>query len=503
MEDRRRKAVSTTAIPLRCDACGDPLTFSWCCADGKNYHGHRLPFNTVDRDANIARLTAQVADLTGQRDGMLDTFKELHGIMGTPPWVSITDHARCLMSDLEVTRGERDKLTATAAALAADVTAREFQRDEWRLKHADATRQIITLERQVQRLQEQLTAAERERDEQRSGWDDCQRQAQAEIKRLLGLVNNLKAERDEHYRKLCNYWASFGGCSDSAGEQWVKKHEDRVRVLERAPRRVQVVLSAALVQSGMKKIVDDALTPAPPADGRCRHGVDLKAFYCIECDAPREDAPPAETPAPTCKCESDEHCSVHFNCDGTPKPVARDASADAPATNEPPHRDGGYWDGWYDRDQSAHDEIDRLRAELTAEKKRADENWQRHAQSSDRYGSTFKALLDTQAKLGRAVAALREYQEYRFCCSDTPSQTKLDRMVLALDDTVAAILADADSKAAGEAREATVREAKVEALELAISWARQCQSESELVTNLQCEIAQLVVDARRGQGGGR
>jgi hypothetical protein len=61
---------------------------------------------------------------------------------------------------------------------------------------------------------------------------DADRDAIANIDRLTAQVETLKRERDEHYRKLCNYWTTFGGCSDSAGEHWVKQREARIQILE-------------------------------------------------------------------------------------------------------------------------------------------------------------------------------------------------------------------------------------------------------------------------------
>lgn len=99
-------------------------------------------------------------------------------------------------------------------------------------------------------------------------------------------------------------------------------------------------------------------------------------------------------------------------------------------------------------------EVDRLKAELTAEKKRADDNWQRHVASCVKYGHTFKALIDERAKLGRAVAAFSRYREYGKAWVDAMSETSRSQAergagnVRALEAEFDAILTDAGTQAA-------------------------------------------------------
>jgi hypothetical protein len=85
--------------------------------------------------------------------------------------------------------------------------------------------------------------------------------------------------------KLTSYWATYGGCSDAAGEKFVAEKEalrDRVRVLEGAIDRVLDKES-----NGTKSY--------PNTDA-------VGAFYSalLFLRAARKAAPPAETPAPTC-----------------------------------------------------------------------------------------------------------------------------------------------------------------------------------------------------------
>lgn len=143
-------------------------------------------------------------------------------------------------------------------------------------------------------------------------------------------------------------------------------------------------------------------------------------YHTVDCDRAchgtcRMTATPAVTPAPT-KWEADHmglcdhginHRGERHGCDG-----CCDASVDAPVKHdhEECHRIlkaaifSSEWRGT--SIEMASMEIDRLRAAVAAANKLADDNRQRHAASSEKYGRTFKALLDTRSELDAANAEI-------------------------------------------------------------------------------------------------
>jgi hypothetical protein len=246
-----------------------------------------------------------------------------------------------------------------------------------------------------------------------------------------------------------------------------RRLRERVRALEVALRLWSS--GEAMIRPDIWTITNATLTPAPPAITVCSacngSGEGDGDKRCHQC------APPAETPAPV-KWEADhmglcDHGVNHRGnhaCDGcckkaeTPAPTCIHCDAQ-PGFNGHMSSAGfechPCWDKRLARDASVDalselskiagelhmvPEIDRLKAELAAEKKRADE-WQQAAHECNQRNEKRKAELEsahaaTTAKLGRAVVALRS------------SRQNVARFLVTEIDS---ILTDADSKAAGEA----------------------------------------------------
>jgi hypothetical protein len=170
-----------------------------------------------------------------------------------------------------------------------------------------------------------------------------------------------------------------------------------------------------------------------------------------------EESKPAETPAPNVLHAEDIRYAVSMLPDRwdaaktrllrVADTLARDASADAPDWQQMAH-------DRYIAIMQRDDEIDRLKAELDAEKKRADEataklvevervNEQTREDARKQY---FASIDATTAKLGRAVAALQtQCDEHAGNCASWCMKCQEGRI------SRAEVLADADSAQAGEA----------------------------------------------------
>jgi hypothetical protein len=343
--------------------------------------------------------------------------------------------------------------------------------------------------------------------------------ALANIDRLTAQVARLTSDRDAAYRRIeadqkdinelasgfARLQESLTACEQQRDdfkrivEVWRKRHggaEDRVRALERSIERIDfanrqhedVIRGANGFTRTIRDVVIAALNPAPPAASHtldCNEGM----TYGDSCSC----APPAETPAPTCGfagCNDPEHQA----------PVSRDASVDVPA-------DGDYWEGYADGANALGEHRARLRAELAAAKKRADEfaeiiikaaelNASKdrvlaaaneeiarlHASMKLQRDATKKALDDrdaTTAQLGRAAVVLRGV-------CDAWDEGDMTRGANARRDAVA-ILADADGTQAA---------AYVRALDAAVAAARFAFKTGTWPKAWHDAIA--AVDARRG-----
>lgn len=541
---------------VRCERCSEPLTFAWVSADGKNYHGHCLPvvsmLATVDHDtaANIARLTGQVADLksrldavnhwldertkerdearrrlteeeqevelkqaalTGlsveldakhtklvevadrlrksdaQRDAFCTTMAKLHEILATPAWVNIVDHARDAMADLMVTRNERDEALA-------------------QVKHLQAS--IALTDKNTRRMQEELTAlrdfkvmAEEQHEDdncayvkaciERDAACDALRKSDSQRDDLQRMLTACEVDRDG-YRDNCAAWNDR--CESKSAR--VHELEDRVRVLEGA---LGEIATGRYTTWKTQDIAQTALA-TPPAI-----------------------APPAETPAPTCPC-GEPKCSgvndgANHQCGGpgeaclvpgcrecgTRRIVARDASGDGLSRcgrcdgYDPCLRcsDLGQIDRLKDEMRTANESIACLRAELANNERAA---WE----------VATRAHAATKAKLGRAVAALQlgyaHVDAYGLARGDGGllDNQRIEQQQ-AFFDAARAILADAESKAAGEAwaeeEEYIAASLQQRHFDCPHDAEHRCKC-AEAATRIdeRVETALAAVDARRGGG---
>jgi DNA repair exonuclease SbcCD ATPase subunit len=352
------------------------LTFSWCCADGKNYHGHCLPVPKIDADrdaaANIDRLTAQVR--------------------------ALQESVNASLEHIEALKDDRDEYIAKLEAVTYQLDGTGTRVDD---TGEYASSEALRLAR---RLQEQLTAAERERDELIRQLIDTQHdryrimterdKATMYFKRMVeqGVrADRLKSELDE-------------AVSSETHAAW-KEVKARVRVLETAIESVDKFNrqhedyrgSANVYTRAIRDVVIAALTTASPSTGAelaAKHGFQRLSDEAFKRNVERECArvaPPAETPAPTCKwCsrpprENDNVCETCHGflvmVGGRGSPVARDTLADAPAlvdaTTHCLECDRPFQiDAEIDRLRAAvqqyDDKLVSARAELAAEKKRYD-----------------------------------------------------------------------------------------------------------------------------------
>jgi hypothetical protein len=296
-----------------------------------------------------------------------------------------------LTAQVETLKRERD--------VASEVAYERSLRIDEMEHHADELRQ------QVQRLQEALTACEQERD----------------------------AARKHHTASYQDYQQQLA----------------RVRVLETALRQIVATcekflwVGAKTAQGHVYDTAKDALNPAPPAAKehcpRRLMGEDLPLHMPCDTGDHSKDAPPAETPAPTCG-DAEPQAGGSFNAY-----VARDASVDAPAG-------GDYWEGYADGAKTLREDNIRLRAELAAANEEIAPLKANVSGWVDRYQALQEAHAATTAKLGRAVAALRVARDrpavYERHSTDPQRRVQLHGVDAADID---AILADADGTQAAEA----------------------------------------------------
>jgi CRISPR/Cas system-associated endoribonuclease Cas2 len=314
------------------------------------------------------------------------------------------------------------------------------------------TAQVATLKREVDQYEAQLQLERREGRSLALMYD-------RQNEKLQESLTACEQERDDFKRIV---------------EVWRKRHggaEDRVRILESALREVVRwgdKLSWSIMSDAcgwIYGIAKDALTPAPPAASHtidCNEGM----TYGDSCSC----APPAETPAPS---DKDEWTGVNLD------PVAHKLAIIG------------------DRDK----EIDRLRAAFAA----ANEEIARLHASMKLIRDAAKQALDdrdiTTAKLGRAVAALREarlwFRRYDSDAVRLPGEPEgrslSHEQMRALIDP---ILADADGKGAAEAC-AAEREVIDAAKAFRASgvphehWVRLWTTSNEEIERLRAEVAQL------------
>jgi hypothetical protein len=367
---------------------------------------------------------------------------------------------------------------------------------------ARLTAQVATLKREVDQYEAQLQLERREGRELGLMYAGSN-------ERLQESLTAVEQERDDFKRIV---------------EVWRKRHggaEDRVRVLEGALREVvrwgdKLLWSIRSDACGwIYGIAKDALTPAPPAASHtldCNEGM----TYGDSCSC----APPAETPAPTYKhgiveigaclsCIERDRLRAELAAE---KKRADEAEASAAIGDKLLAERNRVLDALPCPTHGqcvphALDEIDRLRAELAAAKKRADEfaeiiikaaelNASKdrvlaaaneeiarlHASMKLQRDATKKALDDrdaTTAQLGRAAVVLRGV-------CDAWDEGDMTRGANARRDAVA-ILADADGTQAA---------AYVRALDAAVAAARFAFKTGTWPKAWHDAIA--AVDARRG-----
>jgi hypothetical protein len=374
------------------------------------------------------------------------------------------------------------------------------------------TAQVETLKREVDQYEAQLQLERREGRELGLMYAGSN-------ERLQESLTAVEQERDDFKRIV---------------EVWRKRHggaEDRVRVLEGALREVirwGDKLSWSIMSDAcgwIYGIAKDALTPAPPVASHtldCNEGMIYgDSCSCAQPDGPPicpvhhpdcapRTAPPAETPAPTCRnpmCVEAGDCPGHDDA-----PVARDASADAridPVQGICINPEDCC---------SVQDERDRLRAELAAAKKRADEfagviikaaelnaSKDRELAAANeevaRLHASMKLIRDaakqalddrdtTTTKLGRAVAEIQRALDANDIVCTTSCNEVIGHTASCSKGRMRAILADADGTQAAEA----LRE-----MEAVYQAARVVEPDGYgKIRALLAAVA--AVDARRGQG---
>lgn len=155
----------------------------------------------------------------------------------------------------------------TAANIARLTGQVETLRTQLEGTKACRDREVMDRNREISALEDAIRKSDAQRDELQSmvtACEECETQQRERAKKA-------EAERDEHYRKLLNYWATYGGCSDATGEKFVQEKE---ALRERVKKLVEVLRWA-------------------------KANVKTEAIWCLSAiDAALAPAPPAETPAP-------------------------------------------------------------------------------------------------------------------------------------------------------------------------------------------------------------
>jgi hypothetical protein len=357
----------------------------------------------VDALANIDRLTAELRDLRALNRQNADVHARCEEHERTLRFAAEHEVQRLQeqLTASEERAGKAEELASQRLAWWNEESERRHGNIKYYVGLVDATKKS-------------LTAAERERDEARI-------QVEAERGEKRRLQESLTACEQE--RDRCRMRSEQMISDRDAHLRAYNIARDRVRVLERSIERIDFanrqhedVMRGA---NGFTRTIRDeviaALTPAPPAASHtidCNEGM----TYGDSCSC----APPAETPAlppphPTdCATAEDEQkraevfneavrmmnapaetptpCGHQWNSNGLRcnlskghdgehallcPPVARDASVDAPDWKAEALRAVKALTQCQEMERETRDglcaEIDRLRAELAAEKKRADE----------------------------------------------------------------------------------------------------------------------------------
>jgi hypothetical protein len=161
----------------------------------------------------------------------------------------------------------------------------------------------------------------------------------------------------------------------------------------------------------------------------------------------------AETPAPTCKCGSGEHCARHYKNDGTPKVVCAFCGEDVTclrAELEAERKRVEEALGQIDADRIRHfNECKEREAEIARLREDVDRHAAQRAHWSNVVGKNagiHDELAATKARLGRATAALQEALGF----IDLHAHIYGVKDARELKARSRAILVDDESKAAGE-----------------------------------------------------